>query len=53
MSEAGGDGAVRAAGRWTAPRQRTWGEPIFAENWGEPAGLESRVAARHTGPCRD
>jgi hypothetical protein len=53
MSEAGGDGAVRAAGRRTAPRQRTWGEPIFAENWGVSAGLESAAAARHAEPCRD
>ncbi len=50
---AGGGGAVRAAGRRTAPRQRTRGEPIFVKNWGEPAGLESAVAARHAGPCRD
>jgi hypothetical protein len=49
----GGGAAVRAAKPSEAPRQRTWGEPIFAENWGEPAGLESCAAARHTWPIRD
>src|SRR3546814_20300745 len=28
---------------------RSWGEPIFEENWGAPTGLESRFASRHAG----
>jgi hypothetical protein len=42
MSEAGGDGAVRAAGRRTAPRKRTWGEPIFVSKiGGNPRALKA------------
>jgi hypothetical protein len=49
--ETGGGVAVRAAKQSFAPRQRTWGEPIWRlPNWGAPAGLESRAAARHTRP---
>src|SRR3546814_1878761 len=39
-----GRGAQRSAAK------RTWGEPIFAENWGAPTGLESRFGSRHAGP---
>src|SRR3546814_20378676 len=38
-----GRGATRSAAK------RTWGEPIFEENWGAPTGLESRFASRHAG----
>jgi hypothetical protein len=31
-------------------READVGEPIFAENWRAPTGLESRFGSRHAGP---